>query len=64
MKSDRDEIPTLVITDSDGYLVRVGSPEVVTKEELSEYVRNGYGINTMPYKDFVAKNLIWIYDKP
>ena len=64
MSDERDELATLVVTDQDGYLVQVGDPAYANKKELGKYASKGYTIRTIKFKDYIAENLIWIYDKP
>jgi hypothetical protein len=60
----RDNIPTLVILDADGFLVQAGSPECANNKQLGEYALAGYSIQTMSFKEYKSLNLTWIYDKP
>lgn len=64
MSDPRDEMPTVIVTDPDGYLVQVGSPEYSDKKELGQYAMKGYTIRTVKFKEYVAMDLKWIYDKP
>ena len=64
LKADpRDELPTMVITDKDGYLVQVGDPAYADQREIGKYTRLGYTIRTMKFKEYVSLDLKWIYDK-
>lgn len=64
MPDIRDELPTLVILDEDGYLVQVGDPKHADKKEIGKYALQGYTIKTMKFKEYVAADYKWIYDKP
>lgn len=64
MKDERDELPTLVVTDKDGYLVQVGDPAYANRKELGKYAAKGYTIRTIKFKEYISENLTWVYDKP
>lgn len=64
MRDPRDELPVLCITTPDNYLVYVGDPVHAKKNELGKYAAKGFTIRTIKFKEYIAENLKWIYDKP
>jgi len=64
MSDFRDEIPTMVLLDTDGFLIRVGDPNTINKKEIVKCVREGGTVKTMKFKEYVAADYKWIYDKP
>jgi hypothetical protein len=64
IEDKRDEIPTMMITTPDNYLVLVGDPKTVSNKELADYAKKGYTIKTVPFKEYRTSNIKWIYDRP
>jgi hypothetical protein len=63
MADERDELPILLVTDSDNFLIAVGDPEYFKATEIKKYMKQGYNINTMKFKEYAAKEWKWIWDK-
>lgn len=55
--SSKDELPIMVITDPEGYLVLAGEPRKLTAQECRDYMAPGWQVRTMKFKEYEALNL-------
>lgn len=57
MPNPKDDLPVMVVTDPDGYLVLVGEPRKLTAKECRDYMAPGWEVKTMKFKEYKALNL-------
>lgn len=47
-----EELPLLVVTDTEGMIIHVGDPTAFSKKVLAEYAMSGFKIETMKVKEY------------
>jgi hypothetical protein len=63
MHDDKDNEQIMVVTNPDGMVVLAGQPRKLTASECREYLKPGWNVTVMTFKDYKEANFEWAYDK-